>query len=451
MAGTGENNSLTAAAEQSASILYFCSEPFLLLFAQAGRAEKESLHLEQKLYDGVSATSLWLDGVEENMFVATALLPEETETYLYKQEFLAKEIKEITEEMDKNKNLFSKTFPENGDNRDVIEDTLDCLLRRLALLESVVDQRCRQMKERLQQIVTFKSDLKLLFTSLSDNKYLILQKLAETVERPETEQVQVILQAEEGLKELDAGINELKKRGDKLQIDQPSVQELSKLQDMYDELMMIIGSRRSDLNQNLALKGQYEQALQDLADLVETGQEKMTGDQKIFVASKEEVQLLLDKHKEYFQGLESHTILTETLFRKMRSFAFLRETQSHSELMARASTILKQAHKRGVELEYVLETWISLDDNYQELTRQLESVEGNIPTVGLVEETEDRLTDRITLFQHLKSNLTEHQPKLYQVLDDGKRLLFSVIFKRSGSTKAEDSRYSSTACRVVPD
>lgn len=42
--------------------------------------------------------------------------------------------------------------------------------------------------------------------------------------------MQVLLQAEEGLKELDAGISELKKRIDKLQIDQPSVQELSKIQ-----------------------------------------------------------------------------------------------------------------------------------------------------------------------------------------------------------------------------
>lgn len=67
--------------------------------------------------------------------------------------------------------------------------------------------------------------------------------------------------------------------------------------DMYDELMMTIGSRRSGLNQNLALKSQYERALQDLADLLETGQEKMAGDQKMIVSSKEEVQQLLDKHK----------------------------------------------------------------------------------------------------------------------------------------------------------
>lgn len=68
---------------------------------------------------------------------------------------LAKEIKDITEEMDKNKNLFAQVFPENGD-KDIIEDTLDCLLKRLALLESVVNQRCHQMKGRLQQILTFK-------------------------------------------------------------------------------------------------------------------------------------------------------------------------------------------------------------------------------------------------------------------------------------------------------
>ncbi|NXT73431.1 SYNE1 protein, partial [Zapornia atra] len=418
--GQGEDKSSVS------PVLVELNQTFEDVSSEAGWME-EGLHLEQKLYDGVTATSLWLDGVEEQVFVATAPLPEEeTETYLCKQESLAKEIKEVTEEMDKNKNLFAQIFPENGDNRDIIEGTLDCLLRRLTLLESVVNQRCHQMKGRLQQIVTFKNDLKLLFTSVADNKYLVLQKLTEAAEKPETEQMQVILQAEEDLKELDNGINELKKRVDKLQIEQPSVQELSKIQDMYDELMMIIGSRRSDLNQNLALKRQYERALQDLADLLETGQEKMAGDQKMIVASKEEVRSLLDKHKEYFQGLESHMILTETLFRKMSSFAPLKETRSHSELMTQASSVLKLAHKRGVELEYILETWMHLDEDYQELTRQLESVEGSIPAVGLVEETEDRLTDRITLFQHLRSNLNEYQPKLYQVLDDGKRLLFSV-------------------------
>lgn len=48
-------------------------------------------------------------------------------------------------------------------------------------------------------------------------------------------------------------------------------------------------------------------------------------------------------------------ILTETLFRKISSFTLVKETQCHVELTSQASAVLKQAHKRGVELEYILE------------------------------------------------------------------------------------------------
>lgn len=39
--------------------------------------------------------------------------------------------------------------------------------------------------------------------------------------------------------------------------------------------------------------------------------------------------------------------------------------------------------------------------DYQSLNRHLEAVEANIPTAGLVEESEERLVDRISLYQVL--------------------------------------------------
>lgn len=68
-------------------------------------------------------------------------------------------------------------------------------------------------------------------------------------------------------------------------------------QDSYEELVMTVGSRRSGLNQNMALKEQYERALQDLTDLVDTAKDKMAADQRIVASSVEEVQNHLDKHK----------------------------------------------------------------------------------------------------------------------------------------------------------
>lgn len=44
--------------------------------------------------------------------------------------------------------------------------------------------------------------------------------------------------------------------------------------------------------------------------------------------------------------------------------------------------------------------------DYQNLNRHLEVVEGSIPIVGLVEETEERLMDRITLYQVLCAMIT---------------------------------------------
>lgn len=60
---------------------------------------------------------------------------------------------------------------------------------------------------------------------------------------------------------------------------------------------MTVGSRRSGLNQNMALKEQYERALQDLTDLVDTAKDKMAADKRIIASSVEEVQSHLDKHK----------------------------------------------------------------------------------------------------------------------------------------------------------
>uniref|UniRef100_A0A8C7ULC6 Spectrin repeat containing, nuclear envelope 1b n=1 Tax=Oncorhynchus mykiss TaxID=8022 RepID=A0A8C7ULC6_ONCMY len=326
--------------------------------------------MEQHLYQAVSATSSWLDDVENTLFSGPTLLTENAETQLQNQEvdhWLCAE------------------------DQVLLEDTLDCLTERLQTLDSALERRCEHMRTRMQELTAYQ-----------------------------------VSEAEEGLREFEQRITQLKTRGTELQAEQMSINEMLKLQDAYEELVMTVGSRRSSLNQNMALKGQYERALQDLADLVDTAQDKMAGDQRVIASSVEEVQVLLDKHKEFFQSLESHMILTETFFRKISGLVVPREKQALEEILTLAQGVLKQAHRRGVALEYILETWSRLVPDYQALCMQLDAVQGSIPTVGLVEETEESLTERSSLYQSLKGRLMEHQHKLSQVLEEGKRLQLSV-------------------------
>lgn len=59
--------------------------------------------------------------------------------------------------------------------------------------------------------------------------------------------------------------------------------------------------------------------------------------------------------QEFFQGLEAHVVLTQAFFRQVSGVVVQREAQALEQTVAQAQTVLKQAHRRGVELEGILE------------------------------------------------------------------------------------------------
>ncbi|KAJ0062831.1 hypothetical protein NL108_008118 [Boleophthalmus pectinirostris] len=393
---------------------------------QPGAGEVQVAQMEQQLYTAVASTSSWLDGVENNVFSGSVLMAENAEKQLEKQETLESDVMHVTEDVKLSRSLLVGSSSLRQEDRVLLEDNLDCLKERLGTLGSALGHRCDHMRTRAQELTAFQTELQLFHTAFIETKCQILQALAGAMDKPASKQLEVIANAEENLRNFEQKITELKTRGASLQADQLSINKLLKLQDSYEELLMTVGCRRSGLNQNMALKEQFDRALQDLADLVDTAKDKMAADHRIIASSVDEVQSHLDKHKEFFQGLETHMILTETYFRKISSLMLPKESQALEETMAQAQEILKKAHSKGVELECIHDTWCRLAHDYQYLSRHLEAVEENMPTVGLVEETEEKLIERISLYQGLKGRLTEHQHRLHQILDEGKHLLQSV-------------------------
>ncbi|XP_061651777.1 nesprin-1 isoform X12 [Phyllopteryx taeniolatus] len=388
--------------------------------------ETQAPVMEQQLFTAVSSTSSWLDAVENVVLSDSLLLADNIEAQLEKQERLECDLHGMAREVALSQTLLAASSGLRQEERALLEDNLDCLKERLGALGSALSQSCDHMRTRTHQLTAYQTELQHLQSTLMETKCQVLQVLAEAMDRPASEQLQIIASTEDNLKEFEQKITELKSRGVALQADQISTDKILKLQDGYEELAMTVGSRRSGLKQNVALKLQYERALQDLTDLVDTGKGKMAADQRIIVGSAEEVQNQLDKHKEFFQGLESHMILTEMYYGKICGLMLPKERRVLEETLNQAQSILQQAHSKGVALEGILETWRRLLQDYHSMVGQLEVVEESIPAVGLVEETEEKLLDRISLYQGLKGKLTEHQHKLHQVLAEGKRLLVSV-------------------------
>uniref|UniRef100_A0A671Q6F1 Nesprin-1-like n=1 Tax=Sinocyclocheilus anshuiensis TaxID=1608454 RepID=A0A671Q6F1_9TELE len=401
--------------------LFADSHLFMSSPQTSGADSKRAHALKRALYEAVSSASSWLDNAENELVSGPILLSDDSETHLGHLESLSKEVKNVNEELCNCRDVLGGIEQLWDGESVLVEEVLDGLEGRLKLLDTVLEQRCDYMKDKLQEL-----SFRLLLTAVSDSKYQLLQKMNAVMDRPASKQMEILAEAEDSLREFEQKVSEVRSRGETLQPNQLCTQELLKLQDAYEELVEMVGSKRSELNQSLVLKAQYERALQDLVDLLDTAQDKMAADQKMKVGSVIEVQILLDKHKEFFQGLETHVVLTQAFFRQVSGLVVQREVQSLEETVAQAQAVLKQAHKRGVELEGILEWWSRLVGDYQALYRQLEAVESSIPSVGLVEETEDRLSDRITLYQQLKASLSERQQQLYKLLEDGKRLLLHV-------------------------
>lgn len=61
-------------------------------------------------------------------------------------------------------------------------------------------------------------------------------------------------------------------------------------------------------------------------------------------------------------------ILTQTFFSKVSGLVTQREIQALEETMALAHSVLKQAHRRGVELEGILEVRLSDDSRHEQFS-----------------------------------------------------------------------------------
>ncbi|XP_063044606.1 nesprin-1-like isoform X4 [Engraulis encrasicolus] len=335
----------------------------------------------------------------------------------------------------------SEEVKEGGtEEEEVMEEVLDVLHQRLELLSNSITPRSQQLTHTLQQCSTLQEELQQLSSALSESRKQLQQKLIGLLDSPAPRQAESVAEAEECVREFEARVEEMRSRADALQPDQTTTQELHRVQECYEELLCVVGCVRGRACVGEGMRCVCERLLGDLRELMDTAQDKMAAEMKLNANTVTDVHTLLDTHKEFFGVVEQHVYLTEawlgawsgqlrnvgSQWQLERNAGSQSDLAAHWEAIGHAHNILKQAHKRGMELETILEAWTGVSKDYEEVCATLEKVESSIPTAALVEETQERITHRINLYQRLKSTLSGRQQQLYSVLEDGKRLLLSV-------------------------
>eukprot|EP00061_Rhincodon_typus_P007704 g29673.t1 len=80
-------------------------------------------------------------------------------------------------------------------------------------------------------------------------------------------------------------------------------------------------------------------------------------------------------------------------------FIIARNRDLWLELVEGVSALQARALAHGIQLETAVQAWTEYEVDHSSLMKELELLKSAVPTIGLVEETEERLSERVSSIQ----------------------------------------------------
>uniref|UniRef100_A0A8C4XU42 Spectrin repeat containing nuclear envelope protein 2 n=1 Tax=Falco tinnunculus TaxID=100819 RepID=A0A8C4XU42_FALTI len=248
------------------------------------------------------------------------------------------------------------------------------------------------------------------------------------------------------LEDFENKVAKLRGFGERFQLPTALIQEVYKLEDVLDDMWGILKAKYEELYSPSTIDSQYEDLLRGFADLVAIGQEKIAQDPKQLTKSKAALQSHLENHKDFFHNLMIRLAFMQAFSKKVTPSILQKREEFWQELVNDVKLLEQKAIQYGIHLESLLKEWMEFDDECLVFNKELEALASALPSVNLVEETEERLMERIALLEQIKSSVDEKHARLYQMVKEGKKLMAAVSCPeiRSQIGKLEEQRLSLT-------
>ncbi|KAM7157907.1 nesprin-2 [Molossus nigricans] len=395
------------------------------LQTQENMTEETYIHLDKKLFELFLTLSQCLSSAEE-MLQTPGLFREDVCAQQVYYEALALELKKLYLAMSDKKDDLLKAMTWPGRNASLFPECLDNLQVYLEHTQATAASRSKSLKAGLDYNRSYQNEIKRLYDQLIKNKTSLQQSLNEISGQSIDEQLQKADAYTVELQNSESRVAKLRAEGERLHLPYALLQEVYKLEDVLDSMWGILRARYSELSSPFITESQQDALLQGMEELVNTGKDKLARDHLQQAKSKGALQALIQNHKLFFQKLAADLLLIQTQSHKMPPSLLQKRETSWAEQMKEVKLLEERSLQCGLKLQSLLQKWEEFDENYASLEKDLEILVSTLPSVSLVEETEERLVERISLYQQIKRNIDEKHARLYQTLNDGKRLAAAV-------------------------
>uniref|UniRef100_A0A674JVY0 Spectrin repeat containing nuclear envelope protein 2 n=1 Tax=Terrapene triunguis TaxID=2587831 RepID=A0A674JVY0_9SAUR len=392
---------------------------------QENGAGEASLNLDKKLFELLLAISRCLNNMEE-MLNTCVLSNEEAAVQQGLYETLSLELQKLhTDIRDKKDDLLKSITCADG-SADVFFECFNNLQARLELTQTAAASRSKSMKAGLDHNSNYQNEIRLLYDQLIEKKSTLQQTLNAIRGHNVAEQLQKTDTYALELHNFETQIAKLRDRGERFQLPVALIHEVYKLEDVLDDTWGVLRAKYEELNSPFISESQYEGLIRGLAELVDIGREKLAQDPKQLAKSRAILQSHLQNHKGFFHKLIAHVLVVQSYSKKVAPATLQKKEKFWTKLVEDVRSLEQKASQYGIRIESLLKEWTEFDEDYVPFNKELEALASAVPSVNLVEETEERLMERITLLQQTKRNIDEKHARLYQMVKEGKKLMTVV-------------------------
>uniref|UniRef100_A0A8C3BV29 Spectrin repeat containing nuclear envelope protein 2 n=1 Tax=Cairina moschata TaxID=8855 RepID=A0A8C3BV29_CAIMO len=396
-----------------------------VVHAQDNVAEEVSSNLDRKLFELLLAISRCLNNMEE-MLNTSVLSTEEAAVQQVLYETLSIELQKLHADLSDKKDDLLKSITCAGGSTDVFCECFSNLQARLEQTQAATASRSNSMKAGLDHNSNYQNEVRLLYDQLTEKKATLQQCLNAICGHNVSEQLQKTDVCALELQNFENQVAKLRGYGERFQLPITLIQEVYKLEDVLDDMWRILKAKYVELNSPSISENQYEDLLHGFAELVAIGQEKVAQDAKQLTKSRAALQSHLESHKDFFHNLMTHMAFMQAFSEKVSPSILQKREKFWRELVNEVRLLEQKASQYGICLESLLKEWTEFDDECLAFSKELEAVNSTLPSVNLVEETEERLMERIALLQQIKSSVDGKHARLYQMVKEGKKLLTAV-------------------------
>ncbi|XP_062946685.1 nesprin-2 isoform X2 [Cynocephalus volans] len=395
------------------------------LQTQENMTEETYINLDKKLFELFLTLSQCLGRVEE-MLQTPGLFREDVSAQLVHYETLALELKKLYLAMSDKKLDLLKAMTWPGKNTSLLTECFDNLQFCLEHTQATAASRSKSLKAGLNYNHSYQNEIKRLYDQLIKNKTSLQQSLNEISGQSIGEQLQKADAYAVELQNSESRVAKLRDEGERLHLPYVLLQEVYKLEDVLDSTWGILRARYAELSSPFITDSQQDALLQGMVELVNIGKEKLAHDHLHQTKSKVALQAQIQNHKVFFQKLAADMLLIQTYSAKMFPSLLQKRETFWKEQVTEVKLLEERSRQHGMKLQSLLQRWEEFDENYASLEKDLETLTSTLPSVSLVEETEERLVERISFYQQIKRSIDGKHARLYQTLNEGKLLVASV-------------------------